>query len=129
MKIPKDRQKKGTPKKMTYEMIEKGIFMLQEGKPERFVARQLGVSRHTIRMHCKIGWKEFYTKKYKSYDYIKTQLNQMEKRKENSKRRWKILSELYPKEMKEYRKTQKEKRPKEYFRLKLIEFRKKHPDY
>ena len=27
MKIPKDRQKKGTPKKMTYEMIEKGIFI------------------------------------------------------------------------------------------------------
>jgi len=129
IKIPKDRLKQGTLKKMTNEMIEKGIFMLDEGNSERFVARELGVSRHTVRIHCKRGYKELFRKIYKSYDYLKTQPNQIEKRGQNSRRRYQILSELYPKEMKEYRKIQKDKIPKEYFRLKSIEFRKKHPDY
>jgi len=129
IEIPKELQKQGTIKKMTNEMVEKGMFMLDKGNSERFVARELEVSRHTVRMHCKRGYKELFRKRYKSYNYLKTQPNQMEKRKENANRRWQILSELYPKEMKEYRKTQKEKTPKEYFRLKSIEFRKKHPDY
>jgi transposase len=128
MKIPKELYR-GIPKKMTDEMIREGIDLLEEGNSERFVARRLGVSRSTVRIHCKAGWKEEFRKKYKNYAYTKNFPNQMEARKKSALRRYHILSELYPEEMKAYRKRQKEKIGKEYFRLKSREFRERHPNY
>lgn len=128
-KIPKEKLRKGTPKKMTDKMIEKGIYLLDTGNSERFVAGLLGVSRATARRHCKRGYKEEYRKKYKCYAYIKTQLHQIERRREGAKRRWQIIAELYPEKIRKYRKLQKQKRGKEYFKIKAREFRKKHPDY
>ena len=129
IKLPKIHTTDGTVKKMTDDMIEKGMFMLDEGNSERFVARELGVSRHTVRIHCKRGYRELFRSRYKTFDYIKTQPNQIKSRRENAKKRARLIAKLYPEEVKEYRKEIREKYGKEYFRLKLIEFRKKHPDY
>jgi len=129
MKLPKIHTTGGTPKKMTNEMIEKGTLMLDEGDSERFVARELGVSRHTVRIHCKRGYKELFRNKYKTMAYIKTQPNQIIKRRESSRKRAELIAKLHPKEMKEYRKIKRQKIGKEYFRIKLREFRQRNPDY
>lgn len=129
MKLPRIHTIGGTDKKMSDEMIEKGMFMLDEGNSERFVARELGVSRHTVRIHCKRGYKELFRNKYKTYTYIKTQPNQIEKRRELARKRAKLTAKLHPNEMKKYRKIKRQKIGKEYFRIKSIEFRKKNPDY
>ena len=129
MKLPKIHTTGGTPKKMTNEMIEKGTLMLDEGDSERFVARELGVSRHTVRIHCKRGYKELFRSRYKIVAYLKTQPNQLEKRKENSRKRARLIAKLYPNEMKEYRKIHKQKYSKEYFMIKSREFRQRNPNY
>jgi hypothetical protein len=91
-KIPKHLHR-GTPKKMTDDMIEIGKSMLKEGHSERFIANKLNVSRGTLRLHCKEGWRKRYYKLYKNWDYIKNH-NNLEKKSENSLRRYHILNSI-----------------------------------
>ena len=118
--------KLGTEKKMTDAMIVKGRQLLKEGHSQRFVANELGVSRHTVLMHCKRGYKQWFRNRFKNYDYVKQNPNEMEARRTVALRRYRLFSDLFPKEMKEQRKKSRTRMGKKYFRDYMKKYRNDH---
>jgi len=112
---------------LTDSQIKKAKEMLK-GKSQRFVAGYFGVSRGTIVRHCVSGMKEYYIKKSREWDLKNKEKAQLRNAKQ-ALRAYHIISDNYPEEMKEYRKQQKDKIGKTYFKNNQREFRERNPDY
>lgn len=83
-------------RKLTDEQIELGKELLKDNS-ERYVANLLGVSRHTMKMHCKPGYREWYYEAHK-----KKWRQDPDKKRVATRKRLALLREVKPEEMKLY---------------------------
>jgi|SRR5882762_1910008 len=85
-------------RKLTDEQIQLGKELLKDSS-ERWVASQLGVSRHTMRIHCKPGYREWWYENHK-----KKWRQDPDIKKAAARRRYATLKAVNPDAMKAYSK-------------------------
>lgn len=106
---------------MTAELVLLGKELLREGRSERFIAGRLGVSRHTMRIHCKEGYREWYEKYHgKDWRPAKEKVNQA------ARRRYAIAKKVNPDQVKQMHKKSYKWRVEKYGLDKLAEMSKKY---
>lgn len=103
--------------------IEEAKEMLNTNS-QRFVAKHFGVSRACIVRNCIPKMKEYYRKKAREWDRNNPEKARARKAKQMLNA-YHLVTNIYPEEMKVYRKQQKDKIGKEYFKIKQREYRKK----